>query len=157
MLDRKEALKHPWIKEVFHITDHIVEEDKDVAEVTLLPRYASDMPRGLLVEVSRDGASWTKVAAAHAYWGPCSWARGRPLPDYDGWVVSRFAPVRARFVRLTQLGTERFYAWSIAEIIVRAPGPLRRRRALPLRAVHDVKPIEQLVVVASAARAERRE
>jgi hypothetical protein len=30
MLDRKEALKHPWIKEVFHITDHIVTEDEDV-------------------------------------------------------------------------------------------------------------------------------
>ena len=27
MLDRKEALHHPWIKEVFHITDHIVTED----------------------------------------------------------------------------------------------------------------------------------
>jgi hypothetical protein len=30
MLDRDEALKHEWIKEVFHITDHIVEEDQDV-------------------------------------------------------------------------------------------------------------------------------
>jgi hypothetical protein len=30
MLDRKAALKHPWIKEVFHITDHIVTEDADV-------------------------------------------------------------------------------------------------------------------------------
>jgi len=27
MLDRKEALKHKWIKDVFHITDHIVEDD----------------------------------------------------------------------------------------------------------------------------------
>src|SRR5262245_18941125 len=30
ILDRKEALEHPWIDEVFHITDHIVEEDEDV-------------------------------------------------------------------------------------------------------------------------------
>ena len=30
MLDRQEALKHPWIKEVFHLCDHIVMEDKDV-------------------------------------------------------------------------------------------------------------------------------
>ena len=30
MLDRKEALKHPWIKEVFHLCDHIVMEDKAV-------------------------------------------------------------------------------------------------------------------------------
>jgi hypothetical protein len=32
MLDRKEALKHRWIKEVFHITDHIVTEDRDVVK-----------------------------------------------------------------------------------------------------------------------------
>jgi hypothetical protein len=30
MLDRQEALKHPWLKEAFHICDHIVTEDKDV-------------------------------------------------------------------------------------------------------------------------------
>ena len=27
MLDREEALRHPWIGEVFHITDHMVVED----------------------------------------------------------------------------------------------------------------------------------
>ncbi|CAD0008073.1 MULTISPECIES: hypothetical protein [Flavobacterium] len=32
ILDRKEALDHPWIKEVFHITDHIVMEDKELIE-----------------------------------------------------------------------------------------------------------------------------
>jgi hypothetical protein len=32
MLDRKEALAHPWITEVFHITDHIVTEDQDVRD-----------------------------------------------------------------------------------------------------------------------------
>jgi hypothetical protein len=30
MLDRQGALKHLWIKEVFHLCDHIVMEDKDV-------------------------------------------------------------------------------------------------------------------------------
>ena len=30
MLDREEALTHPWIKEVFHISDHIVAEDQEV-------------------------------------------------------------------------------------------------------------------------------
>lgn len=30
LLDRDEALKHPWVKEVFHITDHMVREDKEV-------------------------------------------------------------------------------------------------------------------------------
>ncbi|RZL41137.1 MAG: hypothetical protein EOP00_25410 [Pedobacter sp.] len=32
ILNRDEALKHPWIKEVFHITDHIVAEDEPVIE-----------------------------------------------------------------------------------------------------------------------------
>ena len=27
---REEALKHPWINEVFHVTDHIVWEDKEI-------------------------------------------------------------------------------------------------------------------------------
>lgn len=30
ILDRDEALQHPWIKDVFHITDHITVEDKEV-------------------------------------------------------------------------------------------------------------------------------
>lgn len=28
ILDREEALAHDWIKEVFHITDHMVVEDE---------------------------------------------------------------------------------------------------------------------------------
>ena len=32
ILNRKEALSHPWIKDVFHITDHIVIEDKPAIE-----------------------------------------------------------------------------------------------------------------------------
>lgn len=32
ILDRKDALQHPWIKEVFHITDHIVFEDEKLIE-----------------------------------------------------------------------------------------------------------------------------
>jgi hypothetical protein len=30
MLTRKQALKHRWLKEAFHISDHIVMEDQDV-------------------------------------------------------------------------------------------------------------------------------
>jgi len=94
---------------------------RDIAEVTVLPRYAPDAPRGLLVEASADGSAWRKLVEAPVYWGPCSWARGRPLPANDGWVVARFPPTSARFVRLTELGKDRFYAWSVAEAVVRAP------------------------------------
>ena len=92
-----------------------------VAEVTFWPRFASDTPRGLRVELSANGHDWKQVAEAADYWGPCSWGRGRPVPSYDGWVVARFAPTRGRFVRLTEIGSETQYAWSIAELRVRAP------------------------------------
>ena len=32
ILNREEALNHEWISDVFHITDHIVTEDKPVME-----------------------------------------------------------------------------------------------------------------------------
>jgi hypothetical protein len=32
MLKRKKALAHPWIQEVFHITDHMVTQDRDLKE-----------------------------------------------------------------------------------------------------------------------------
>lgn len=32
ILDRKEALAHPWISDVYHITDHIVTDDRAVIE-----------------------------------------------------------------------------------------------------------------------------
>ncbi|WP_144283022.1 hypothetical protein [Chryseobacterium echinoideorum] len=32
ILQREDALNHPWIKDVYHITDHIVEEDQEVIE-----------------------------------------------------------------------------------------------------------------------------
>lgn len=32
MLDRAQALAHPWIKEVFHITDHMVLEDQPLKQ-----------------------------------------------------------------------------------------------------------------------------
>jgi hypothetical protein len=97
--------------------------EQEIAEVSFLPRFALDAPRGLRVEISSDGTSWRTLKDAPLYWGPCSWARGRPLPTKDGWVVVRFPPARGRFVRLTQLGEDRFYSWSVAEVVVHAPGP----------------------------------
>ncbi len=32
LLDRDEALKHEWVKEAFHITDHMVSDDKIIVE-----------------------------------------------------------------------------------------------------------------------------
>ena len=32
VLNRDEALAHPWVKDIYHITDHIVDEDKPIIE-----------------------------------------------------------------------------------------------------------------------------
>jgi F5/8 type C domain/Dolichyl-phosphate-mannose-protein mannosyltransferase len=96
---------------------------QEVAEVDLWPGFAPGMPRGLRVEASADGEIWTTVAEAPLYYGPCSWARGRALPTYQGWVVVRFPPILCRSLRLTNLGDERF-SWTIVEIEVRGPGTL---------------------------------
>jgi len=32
ILDRHEALVHPWLKDIFHITDHLVADDKIIAD-----------------------------------------------------------------------------------------------------------------------------
>ncbi|GAA0860624.1 hypothetical protein [Aliiglaciecola litoralis] len=32
ILDRAEALEHEWLKDVFHITDHMVVDDKEIVE-----------------------------------------------------------------------------------------------------------------------------
>ena len=32
ILDREEALKHEWITEVFHVTDHMVTDDREITE-----------------------------------------------------------------------------------------------------------------------------
>jgi hypothetical protein len=36
LLDRDEALAHPWIKEVFHITDHMITDDPVIKEHLLV-------------------------------------------------------------------------------------------------------------------------
>jgi hypothetical protein len=43
MLDREEALAHPRIKDVFHITDHMVEDDPIIRTyLNAGPPYVSD-------------------------------------------------------------------------------------------------------------------
>jgi hypothetical protein len=75
--------------------------------------YPAQYPRGLTVEVSRDGAEWSPV-----YTG------GTALETYDAALRSpREVPVtlpvhrdRVRFVRLRQTGTDAHYGWTIVEL-----------------------------------------
>lgn len=50
ILNRSEALAHEWISDVFHITDHIVVDDKEIA------RYFDEItPNGSLQLAPEDG------------------------------------------------------------------------------------------------------
>jgi hypothetical protein len=40
LLNRDEALAHPWCKEVFHITDHITQEDPEAIA------FLAEQPQG---------------------------------------------------------------------------------------------------------------
>ena len=71
----------------------------------------SGYPREYVVEVSSDGATWTRVAA-----GAGSGAT----------TEIRFAPVQARFVRLTQTaGSDSAPPWSMQRLRLFRPGTAR--------------------------------
>jgi hypothetical protein len=68
------------------------------------PPPAAGYPRGYAVDVSSDGASWTRVAAGQGEGSP---------------TVIAFTPVKARFVRLTQTATlDDAPPWSITHLQV---------------------------------------
>jgi hypothetical protein len=47
IVDRAEALEHRWIKDVFHITDHMVRDDKVIADFFAKPSGgATDVGQG---------------------------------------------------------------------------------------------------------------
>ncbi len=60
-----------------------------------------DFPRGYSVQVSEDGKSWSK---------PVAQGQGK-----TALLEISFAPVEAKFLRITQTGSHRLY-WSIHEM-----------------------------------------
>ena len=77
--------------------------------------YVADFPRKLRIETSVDGASWHEVwsgsGGAPALAGAFLDARLMPL-------VFEFEPRTARYVRMTQLGSDAVFYWTIAELKV---------------------------------------
>ncbi len=73
-----------------------------------------DYPRGYVIEVSVDGERWRQVAAADE-------ATSRRSVRHNIWRVA-FAPVTARYVKITQLGSSSSWWWSIYELYVMPAG-----------------------------------
>jgi hypothetical protein len=88
---------------------------RDIGAVVLhAGGFVADLPRALSVEVSDDGEEWTVTfqgsVAALAVRGA--------LADPSDLPVAVPVDARGRFIRLTQLGSDREMWWSIAELSV---------------------------------------
>jgi hypothetical protein len=95
----------------------------DVGMVTMLPRTFQEVPPGLRLEISADGRDWAAVLTVPEYYGPLYWSGGHPVGRVRwGRVELRFAPRRARYVRLTQLGASSRFAWTVRELFVYEAG-----------------------------------
>ena len=81
----------------------------------VLGGYVADFPRKLQIELSDDGAAWKQVwsgsGGGPALTGALLYPRVMPL-------TFQFPPERARFIRLTQLGADPVFYWTIAELRV---------------------------------------
>jgi 4-amino-4-deoxy-L-arabinose transferase-like glycosyltransferase len=96
---------------------------RPITQVSLLAApWTGDAPAGLEVETSNDGRRWERVASVREVQPGVHWWKGHPRIDDSGRVIARFPPHRARYVRITSLGTESpGGAWSVAELFVYEP------------------------------------
>jgi len=79
-----------------------------------LGSYGEDYPRGYSVEVSADGTAWQEVARnEHSRLPLTAYLKPRSLP-----FEIHFPEVEARRIRITNLGEDRVYSWSICELAV---------------------------------------
>jgi hypothetical protein len=92
-------------------------EPREVSGIELLiGGYVADFPRYLSISTSIDGGAWSDAWAG----GTAMLAFGAALEDPRNVTLPfTFHPRPARYVRLTQNGSEGIYYWSIAELHVR--------------------------------------
>lgn len=90
-----------------------------VAMVAWLPGGYQEVPLGFRVDTSIDGTRWTIAREVPQYYGPLYWAGGHPMGRVRwGRVEARF-PVRpARYVRVTHIGRDERFPWTVRELFV---------------------------------------
>lgn len=91
-----------------------------VAKVMLLPGKHEDLPRALLIEGSADGQAYQPLArtgkgALVLPWQICG---GKPVLNEVPWLEINFPPQTLRWLRVSQLGQDPFWYWSVSEFLV---------------------------------------
>jgi hypothetical protein len=81
----------------------------------LLGHFVEDFPRGLVIEASGDGSTWTEVWQGGSAGLAIAGALEAPL---DVPLRYRFAPTPARLIRMRLTRNDDTYYWSIAELKV---------------------------------------
>ena len=99
------------------------------------PGDYQDVPSGYTLEVSEDGQTWQVVTRVDPYHGPFFWSGSTPMIKIRrGRVEARFAPTRARYLKMALTQDKPGKFWSINELRVYGPSAAGRRRgptALP--------------------------
>jgi hypothetical protein len=98
-----------------------------VGMVSWLPGTYQEVPVGFRLHTSVDGATWTLAREVRTYYGPLYWAAGHPMGRVRwGRVEARFPPRPVRYLRLTHVGRDERYPWTVRELFVYEagePGP----------------------------------
>jgi 4-amino-4-deoxy-L-arabinose transferase-like glycosyltransferase len=91
----------------------------DLGRITLLAGKPEEIPRGLRLEISRDGRNWKTLYEVAGLWEDLFWSGPHPFfrPGF-GRTDLVFPPQTGRFIRLTQIGNDPTYQWSVAECFV---------------------------------------
>jgi len=85
----------------------------------ILGEFLSDFPRGYKVEVSKDSNSWVAVAKMGDVCGSLFWSKFYPCFFVgNDFINIGFKPGKARYVKITQTGSDPRFDWSIVEINV---------------------------------------
>ncbi len=90
-----------------------------IKEITALSmdfdKASGDYPRGIRLEVSRDGESWQEVLLKFIY---ANYVEHLLQYPQENRMTLDFEPVEARYIRLIQTGRHKIYFWSLYDLNV---------------------------------------
>lgn len=90
-----------------------------LAGMTILAGGHTDLPTGYRVELSLDGQSWEEVVRLPAYIGPLFFSGPHPMiKARRGRLEARWQPRPATALRMTHLGSNRRFFWSVYELFL---------------------------------------